>query len=241
MKVLIADDEPLARERLAALLAECPGWELCAQAADGQEAWALCQQHEPDLLILDIRMPGLDGLELADRVATLEPPPAVIFSTAFAEHAFHAFQTVATAYLLKPITRPKLRDALAKVRAPNRLQGPARETGPMLDVGSQGRLRRIPLARVLYLRAAQKLTEIHHEEGMDLTERPLAQFAAQHPALVRIHRGILVNPARVRALQPRGGGLDLYLEGHAEPLPVSRRLAGSVRAALRDTPAASAD
>ena len=114
MKVLIADDEPMARERLRALLAEQPGLDLVAEAGDGESALAACSEHHPDIVLLDIAMPGLDGLEAARRLTMLEPRPAVIFCTAYDEHALSAFDAAAVDYLVKPVTAARLREVVAK-------------------------------------------------------------------------------------------------------------------------------
>lgn len=230
MNVLIADDEPLARERLKRLLADIPGWEVVGEAGDGDSAWTQCAERLPDLLILDIRMPGLDGLQLAHKVERLQPPPAIIFSTAYTEHALHAFQTVATAYLLKPVTRAKLRAALDKVKSLTRAQGAEAETGPEITVRRGDLLRRIPLSRVLSLCAENKMTVIRHLEGEDLTETSLAQLEAQFPQLLRVHRKSLVNPEYVEALDPVRH--EVRLRHVADPLPVSRRLFTAVRERL---------
>lgn len=233
MKVLIADDEPLARQRLRRLLEECAGWTVCAEAVDGDQAWALCQSEQPDLLILDIRMPGLDGLQLAHKVEQLSPPPAIIFSTAYAEHALHAFQTPATAYLLKPVNRAKLQAALAKVQALNRAQAPANEadTAAHLLVRRSGQLRRLPLSSVIYVQAEQKLSSVHHQDGVDLVEDSLAQLEARFPELLRVHRNTLVHLPFVMALNRQPDGYNVDLRGGIR-LPVSRRLVTSVREAL---------
>lgn len=228
MKVLIADDEPLARDRLKRLLADVPGWEVVAEAGDGDGAWSLCQELLPDLLILDIRMPGLDGLQLAHKVESLRPPPAIIFSTAYAEHALHAFQTVATAYLLKPVTRDKLRAALEKVKGTTRAQSADVSTGPEITVRRGESAHRIPLQRVLFLRADHKLTEVHHLEGMDLIETSLAQMEEQIPQLLRIHRNTLVNPDFVEAVD--AAAHELRMRHLSTPLSISRRLFAGVRA-----------
>ena len=113
MRVLIVDDEPLARERLRRLLGELPGYEVAGEAADGENALRLIEREEPDVVLLDIRMGGaIDGLQVARRVAEDDFPPGVIFVTAYPEHALSAFDARGAAYLLKPVRREKLADAL---------------------------------------------------------------------------------------------------------------------------------
>ena len=112
MKVVIADDEPLARERLRALLAEHPGIEVVAEAENGLDALQACSQHRPDMVLLDIAMPGVDGLEAARHLAAFDPRPAVVFCTAYDEHALSAFEAAAIDYLMKPIRPERLAAAL---------------------------------------------------------------------------------------------------------------------------------
>ena len=122
MKVLITDDEPLARDRLRRLLVEIGNIEIVGEAASGGEALELSERTRPDLVLLDIRMPGLDGLEPAAHLAAQEQPPAVVFTTAYGDHALAAFEASAVDYLLKPIRRERLEQSLDKARRLNRLQ-----------------------------------------------------------------------------------------------------------------------
>jgi len=114
LTVLIVDDEPPARDRLRSMLLEAQGFEIAGEAENGRRALELCDSLQPDIVLLDVRMPGIDGLEVARHLATLPEPPAVIFITAFDEYALQAFDSEAIAYLLKPIRAEKLRAALAK-------------------------------------------------------------------------------------------------------------------------------
>lgn len=237
MKVLIADDEMLARERLKRLLGNFPGWTVIGEAHDGDSAWTMCQELQPDLLILDIRMPGLDGLQLARKVAELNPPPSVLFSTAYAEHALTAFQTIATAYLLKPVTLNKLRTALDKVRAQTRTQIKAElPVEERLEVQRGTQKVSIPLSRVIYIRSDHKMSEVHHLEGVDLLNDSLNTLESLFPSFVRIHRNTLVNPDHVIGLQSSGGSHWVQIKNHSEKLPVSRRQYGEARNRLQKTP-----
>ena len=116
MKVVIADDESLARERLRALLAEHPGIEVVAEAENGLDALQACSQHRPDMVLLDIAMPGVDGLEAARHLAAFDPRPAVVFCTAYDAHALSAFEAEAIDYLVKPVRPERLVAALQRVR-----------------------------------------------------------------------------------------------------------------------------
>ena len=122
MKILVADDEPLARERLKRLVEESENYRVVAEASDGKEVLLLCSKHNPDIVLMDIRMPDMDGLEAAYHLSHLENPPAIIFTTAFSEHALAAFNSHAVDYLLKPIRRDRLEEALKKARKVNRAQ-----------------------------------------------------------------------------------------------------------------------
>src|SRR5688572_21370079 len=158
MKVVIADDEPLARERLRGLLAEINGVEVVADAADGHEALHACAAHRPDLVLLDIAMPGIDGLEAARHLAAFEPRPAVVFCTAYDAHALSAFEAEAIDYLVKPVRPERLAAAIERVRtfAAGRGQVTTSHAAPTqrrthLCARLRGSLRLIPVEDVHYL------------------------------------------------------------------------------------------
>jgi two-component system response regulator AlgR len=165
VRVLIADDEPLARERLRDLLAEQPGIELVAEAGDGREALHACAQHHPDLVLLDIAMPGIDGLETARHLAAFEPRPAVVFCTAYDAHALSAFEAAAIDYLVKPVRPERLAAALERARtfAAGRTNGNGDGSADGATTSEQrrthlcarlrGSLRLIPVEDVHYLQA----------------------------------------------------------------------------------------
>ena len=163
MRVVIVDDEPLARERLRRLMAEFPGYEVIAEVGDGETALDLIEDEEPDLVLLDVRMGGVDGITVARQLALLDTPPAVIFTTAYAEHALSAFDAQADAYLLKPIRKEKLRDALLKVRKLTRAQKPpvavrdpnAKPTREFILATTRDGLVRVPVEDVLYFLAVE--------------------------------------------------------------------------------------
>ncbi len=120
LRVLVVDDEPLARERLSHLVEELPDVELAGVASGGEEALLLAGRLKPEVILLDIRMPGMDGLEAAHHLARMPEPPAVIFTTAFEQHALEAFDAQAAGYLMKPVRAEKLQEALARARRPTR-------------------------------------------------------------------------------------------------------------------------
>ncbi|BAN68078.1 LytR/AlgR family response regulator transcription factor [endosymbiont of unidentified scaly snail isolate Monju] len=239
MKLLIADDEAPARARLHELLREVrPDAELVGEAADGETALALAREHRPDVALLDIRMPGMDGIRAALAMQELETPPAVIFVTAFDEHALAAFEANAIDYLLKPVRASRLRTALDKAAVFTRSQREAlaqADNTPGLSVTQRGVTRRIPLHDILCLKADHKYVEVHHRDGVALSDASLKSIEEQFPGrFLRIHRNALVDPARARELRraPDGRAL-LTIEGLALPLEVSRRHLPRVRALLR--------
>jgi two-component system response regulator AlgR len=239
MKLLLADDEAPARARLRELLREVrPDAELAGEAADGQMALALAREHRPDVALLDIRMPGMDGIRAALAMQELETPPAVIFVTAFDEHALAAFEANAIDYLLKPVRATRLRTALDKAavftHAQREVLAQADNT-PGLSVTQRGVTRRIPLHDILCLKADHKYVEVHHRDGVALSDASLKSIEEQFPGrFLRIHRNALVDPARVRELRraPDGRAL-LIIEGLELSLEVSRRHLPRVRALLR--------
>lgn len=237
MKVLLADDEPLARDRLRRLLAEIDDVELAGEASHGEELLALVKKAEPDVVLLDIHMPGLDGLQTAQQLKSLPLPPAVIFITAYSEHALSAFDTAASGYLLKPVRQEQLAQALVQCQRSHRAQlQPAQEEGSpihlMLRRGQ--RQLRIPADSIICCLADQKLTRIVHEQGEDLSELSLQELETLlGNAFIRVHRSALVAKAQIRGLEGQGIRLRLKLADYDEPIAVSRRRAAPLRAELR--------
>lgn len=245
MRVVIVDDEPLARERLRRLMAEFPGYEIIAEAGDGESALDIIEDEEPDLVLLDVRMGGTDGITVARQLALLDMPPAIVFTTAYAEHALSAFDAQADAYLLKPIRKEKLRDALLKVRKLSRAQKPAApvrdpNTKPsrefILATTREG-LVRVPVSDVLYFLADQKYTTVCHLHGEVLIEESLKTLEEDLGAqFLRVHRKALVATKFIASLERRKGEeLDedsahwLKMRHSATLLPVSRRRLAEVR------------
>ncbi|RMG34425.1 MAG: DNA-binding response regulator [Gammaproteobacteria bacterium] len=239
MKVLIVDDEPPARARLRALLEDLDEpIQIVGEAAEGEQAVALASEHQPDVVLLDIRMPGMDGMRAALAMQGLSPVPAVVFVTAYDEHALEAFEANAIDYLLKPVRRERLRAALHKASVFSRAQHEVlrQEAGvPGLTVTQRGGTLRIPLDEIVCLRADSKYVEVHHLGGMALSDASLKSIEGQFPGrFLRIHRNALVDPARMRELRREPDGRSvLLLQGVEEPLEVSRRHLPQVRQALR--------
>jgi len=237
LRVMVVDDEPPARERLKQLLAEVPDTVLAGEAASGEEALALVATQEPDVVLLDIRMPGMGGLEAARRLARLPDPPEVIFTTAYEQHALEAFDAQASGYLLKPVRRERLAAALERVRRPSRarLAADAPSARTHLAARVRDQLKLIPLQDVLCFVADQKYTTVRHVGGEDLIEdslRLLEQEFAEE--FVRVHRNALVAIAQIESLDREPDGrYAVRLRHGGGLLQVSRRLASDVLRRLR--------
>jgi two-component system response regulator AlgR len=241
-RILIADDEPLARERIAALIEELGAGAIVAQAATGREALELAAQHAADVVLLDIRMPEMDGLEAARHLSRLPAPPAVIFTTAYADHALDAFEANAIAYLLKPIRRERLAASLARavVLARGRLEqlGAAlggRRTRTHLSAVVGGRMRLVPVAEVRFLLAEQKYVTAAFPGGEIVMEDSLRSLEQEFEGtFMRIHRNALVAIAYVETLEKdAAGNWCIGMSGIGQRLAVSRRLLGAVRQHLK--------
>ena len=239
--VLIADDEPLARERIRRLVEALPGYRICGEATDGDSALKQVAELEPDILLLDIRMPGMDGMEAASRLSQLANPPALIFCTAYDHYAIQAFDVQAIAYLLKPVRKEALSDALARAGRVNRVQmqtlnSQSNQSQEQLAVRSHRGTELIDLAEILYCEADQKYVTIHHTRGETVCDYTLKELEGSYPStLLRIHRNTLVGVRFIQALRrtPDGYNLVVLREGLGE-LPVSRRHASSVRQWLHE-------
>lgn len=237
MNVLIADDEAPARARLAALLATAgDNYRLVGEAANGHEVIACCEREAVDLVLLDIRMPGMDGIEAALSLAALPRPPAVVFITAYDEHALAAFEANAIDYLLKPVRPERLQRALLKAAVLSQDQQQAlASSAAFVSATYRGGIVRVAAADVIFLRADSKYVEVWHPGGMALTEESLRAIEERLPdAFLRVHRNALVAPQKVRELRrATDGRLLLLLEGCDETVEVSRRHAPEVRQVLR--------
>ena len=240
LKLVIADDEPLARERLRLLLADETDVEVVAEAGDGQQVLDACAAQQPHAVLLDIAMPGIDGLETARRLARTTPPTAVVFCTAYDAHALSAFEAAAIDYLVKPVRPERLSAALDRVRtffagrpAPQASSAAPRRT--QLCARLRGSLRVIPLDEVRYLQAEEKYVVVHHVRGEDLIEESLKSLEDEFgDRFVRIHRNCLV--ARQELVELRRGSdghVQAILRHGGPPLEVSRRCVPQLRQTLR--------
>ena len=257
LRVLLVDDEELARLRLRTLVADCidPPAAVVGEAATAAAALHWLTHHCADVVLLDIHLPGIDGLQLAERLRALPQPPWIVFVTAHAEHALAAFEVEAVDYLTKPVRRARLQAALQRVA--QRLQGPTSTTAATLDtlpvplsgavgavaapvivVHERGELRRVPLADVLYLKAEQKYVTLRTARRVYLLDEPLAELEERlGERFLRIHRNALVARRALRALEKHhdpdeGEGWAVRLQGSTEVLSVSRRQVAAVHEEL---------
>ena len=240
MKVLLVDDEALARERLRRLLAELPDVSVCGEAGDGRSALALCAELQPDVVLLDIRMPGMDGLEAARHLAGLPDPPAVVFTTAFGDHALEAFEACAVDYLLKPIRAERLAAALGNARRLTRAQAAQLDADGggvrnHICVRVRGNLQLIPVADIRCFRADNKYVTARTGDAEYLLEESLKALEDEFGArFVRIHRNALVAAAFITGLEKNAEGQCMVaLAGIDERLEVSRRHQPELRARLK--------
>lgn len=233
MRVLIADDEPLARARLDSLLSRRADVQVVGSVADGEAALEACATLQPDLILLDIEMPGLGGTAVARRLAEAPRRPQVVFCTAYEQHALSAFDLGATDYLLKPVRAERLDEALDRVAT--RLLPAVPAPSVWLRARSGADEVRVRLDDVLYLLADEKYVAVHHAGGMWLIDESLRQLEAAHgDRLVRLHRNCLVPRLRLLGLRTLSDGRVLARLSGTEVTPeVSRRNLPAVRQLLR--------
>lgn len=242
LKVLVVDDEALARSRLRTLLGDCtaPAAVAAAEAADAVQAMKALQRESFDAVLLDIRMPGVDGIALARTIASLAQPPALVFVTAHSEHAVQAFELEAVDYLTKPVRLERLQQALQKVE---RLGQSARMSTAdvaeeTLIIQDRGRTERVPLAEVLYFKAELKYITVRTATRSYILDGSLSELEERHATrFMRIHRNALIARRAVRALEKHfdpeeGEGWAVRLNGIDELLAVSRRQLSAVREAI---------
>jgi two-component system response regulator AlgR len=242
LRTLIVDDEAPARERLRSMLAEIEDTEVVGEATNGEQALQLVVDLSPDVVLLDVRMPGMDGLEAARHLSSLVEPPAVIFTTAYDEYAVNAFDAQAVGYLLKPIRKEKLAAALQQA---GRLTRPQLQKLTAAGAGTERRthiaarhrdgIRLIPVEEILFFLAQQKYTTVRHLKGEDLIEDSLRVLEEElGTAFVRIHRNALVSVRHLDGIERNAEGqYTVRVRGSTEALQVSRRMASELKERFR--------
>ncbi len=242
MKILIVDDEALARERLRSMIAELQPNAAIEQAENGRRALELIQQQAPDVIMLDIRMPVMSGLETARHIAGLKAPPAIVFTTAYQEHALSAFESHAIDYLLKPVRRERLKTALERAELIQRsrldnLRVSLDEAGSRthLSALSHGSIQLIPVNDIRYLKADQKYVSVGCPLGELLVDESLKSLENEFPGVfIRAHRNALVAIKHISALRKcAGSGHEICLDNAETAIPVSRRHLPGIRRLMK--------
>ncbi len=233
LKILIADDEAPARNRLRELLTDIPRTTVVGEAKNGKQALELAAELKPDVLLLDIRMPQMDGIETAGHMQKLDLPPAIIFATAFDAYAIRAFDMSAVDYLLKPIRVERLQNAINRARAllPSQLSAlkPLQAQRTYFSVAERGRVLLVPIAEVIYLRAELKYTTVRTKEREYLIEDSLTSIELEFGEhFLRLHRNCLVAQANILGYEKRQetdgeSHWVALLKGVPEVIAVSRR------------------
>jgi len=243
IKVLIVDDEPLARERLYRLVKEIDGFDPVASAENGLEALGFLNNNPIDLVLLDIQMPGLTGMEVAEQCQQMDNPPAIIFCTAYDQHAIDAFKVSAIDYLLKPIGSKALITALNKAKTWIEKMAPAAtvqqpEAEPTYRKNISAKTHQgealIPIDSIYYFHAEQKYTVVYHEEGEVLIDDSLKSLEQEYEnVFFRVHRNALIAIDRIERLASTEEGHKVYLKGLETGISVSRRHAAGLKNLMR--------
>jgi two-component system, LytTR family, response regulator AlgR len=241
LNILIADDEAPARNRMRDLLAEIENVAVVAEAKNGKEAINLALQTKPDLMLLDIRMPVMDGIEAAQHAQKLEPKPHIIFTTAFDAYAIKAFDLNAIDYLLKPIRLERLQTAINKAHAlqPNQIEAlkPLQKIRSHLSIHERGRVLLVPIETIIYLRAELKYVTVRTAEREYLIEESLTTLETEFgEQFIRLHRNCLVAPQFIAGYEKRLNQDNeqqwvALLKGITETVAISRRQQHLVREA----------
>jgi two-component system, LytTR family, response regulator AlgR len=247
LKTLIVDDEALARSRMRTLLRDCssPAAEVVAEASQGAEAQQHLATMALDLVLLDVHMPGVDGIEVARALRSNPGAPAVVFVTAHATHAVTAFELDAVDYLTKPVRAERLQQALQKaerfLKERRALQAAAPAAPETVLIQDRGRAERVPLSEVLYLKSEYKYLTVRTATRSHILDGSLNEFEERYPnRFLRVHRNALVARSAIRALEKYDDGEDaegwaLRLDAIPEPVAVSRRQLAAVREVLKET------
>ncbi len=233
MRIVVCDDEPLARERLVRIVKES-GHEVVGQATTGTEAIAAVKAEQPDVVLLDIRMPEMDGVRCASALNELEHPPAIIFVTAYDHYAIAAFKASAVGYLLKPANKDELLEALSKAKTLNaaqlneirKIQDPtARPVREHIAARTHKGVELINLKDVYYFTADQKYVKVRHIDGMVLIDETLKELEQEFgERLFRVHRNAIINLSYLDYLETVDAGqYQVRFKGIEETLAVSRR------------------
>lgn len=242
MKVLIVDDEKPARDRLSRMVEKLPEYQVVGHASNGSEAIQLAESSDADIVLMDIRMPGLDGIQAARHLSGLEHPPAVIFTTAYADHALDAFETHAVDYLMKPVKQERLQQALEAAKKPTRAQ--VEQNSEVLSsieprrhicARVRGNLVLVNIEDIYYFHAEQKYVTVRHTEGELLIEDALKSLETEFADnFVRIHRNALIQLKYVSGMVAHSDGQHVSIKEIDDTLEVSRRHLAAIRKIIKN-------
>jgi two-component system response regulator AlgR len=234
MKILVVDDESLARARLCRFIETAELGDVVCQAQNGIEAIEAVEKFAPDVVLMDIQMPGMDGLEAAQHLSQLDTPPAIIFTTAYDEYALQAFDVQAVGYLLKPVRVDDLKTALSRLTKINKVQAHALNKSPRrshISAKTHQGLELIPIENISLFRADHKYISVFHKLGELLIDEPLKELEDEFEGeFVRVHRNALVSIKAISGFEKvDDGGYALRLTGFDEAIPISRRHVAGIR------------
>ena len=240
ISIYIVDDESLARERLKRLIQTNSLYQVCGEAENGEMALQGIPVAQPDIVLLDIRMPGVDGLAVAEGVSALKNPPAIIFCTAYDEYAIKAFNYNAIGYLLKPVRKDDFFKALSQAKQLSQLQlrqlhQQETEKTPQFLANSWQGHELIPLDEIYYFKADQKYLTVVHKGGETLSDQTLKELESQYTKeLIRVHRNTLVNISHIAALfKDNEGHHQLRLKACDHTVLISRRHVSEIKGQLK--------
>jgi two-component system response regulator AlgR len=242
LKILIVDDEKPARDRLSRMVESLSAYQIVGEAGNGNEALREFESSQPDIVLMDIRMPGLDGIQAARHLSQLPQPPAVIFTTAYSDHALEAFETHAVDYLLKPVRKERLQSALEAASKPNKAQASKNdavlsgiEPRQHICARVRGNLVLVPIDDIYYFLADQKYVTVRHSKGEVLIEDPLKNLEKEFgDRFHRIHRNALISLSKVCGMKSENDGQQVMFKDIENTLEVSRRHLPAVRKIIKN-------
>lgn len=243
MHILVVDDEPLARSRLIRLIDDIPDCDVCGEAQDGDDALAKVHSLDPDLVLLDVRMPGKDGIVVAKALEQIDDPPAVVFCTAFDDYALQAFDTLAQGYIVKPVQLEQLKSVIEKTKKLTKVQSQSLERGASafkppkrqhITAKTRKGVELIAIDDIVCFLADQKYVTVVHQQGETLIDDTLKELEGMlSDGFLRVHRNALVAVSKIEGLERASNGqYSVKLKCTAHSPNISRRHLAHVRQTL---------
>jgi len=240
MKILVVDDEPLAQQRLKQLLIEISSVNTVYLANNGLQAIDACQIQNPDLVLMDIRMPGMDGLEAAQHISQMDNPPAIIFTTAYDEYALKAFDVSAVGYLLKPVRSEALAKTIVKAKKLNQVQLSAIKSQHQgrsnITAKISGNVKLIPIKDILFFQAEQKYVTVKYLKGETIIEDTLKELQKEFSnQFIRVHRNAIVAKKYIKGIHRDNKGHAFVVIGEDQlQLEISRRHMAEIKKLMNE-------